>query len=108
MMADLKAAFDGSTDYKRRLAILTLSPYQQEKTAEYFGTTTYMVKKSRELKRKHGVLPELQGMDHRGRRINEDLRANVQSFYETDETGVQLHVRTCRVTLSDLENGQAD
>ena len=85
-MAEVKAAFDSSTDYKRRLSILTLSPYQQEKNCQILRNNhaLCMVKKSRELKRKHGILPMLQWMDHRGRRINEDLRANVHSFYETD------------------------
>ena len=102
-MTEVKAAFDSSTDYKRRLAILTLSPYQQEKTVEYFGTTAYMVKKSRELKRKHGILPVLQGMDHRSRRINEDLRANVQSFYETDEVSRMWPGQKDFVTVRDRD-----
>ena len=62
-----------------------------------------MVKKSRKLTRKHGILPVLQGMDHRGRRVNEDLRAKVQSFYETDEVSRMCPGQKDFVTVRDRD-----
>ena len=65
--------------------ILTLSPYRQERTAVFFGATSYMVKWSRELKRKHGVLPQVQAMSRGRNRITDDIREKVRQFHESDE-----------------------
>ena len=73
-MAELKEAFENTTDYKKRCAILTLSPYTQEKTAEFFETTVHMVKKSREMKEKYGILPDVPTMKRGGNRLTDEVK----------------------------------
>ena len=57
-MQDLREAYRSSKDYRRRLSILTLSPFTLEKTATFFGASLYMARKARQLKETGGVLPE--------------------------------------------------
>lgn len=82
-MEDLKSEFKRSASYKRRLQILTLSPFSAERTAEFFETSMYMVKLSRSIKKEKGIFPEI-GKRSRGRTISADDEAKVVGFYESD------------------------
>ena len=82
-MDDLKAEFEKSSDYRRRLQILTLSPFSLERTAEFFDTTIYMVKKSRKIKEDEGILPQV-GRVSRGKKVSAADKLKVIEFYESD------------------------
>ena len=82
-MDDLKAEFEKSSDYRRRLQILTLSPFSLERTAEFFDMTIYMVKKSRKIKEDEGILPQV-GRVCRGKKFSAADRLKVIEFYESD------------------------
>ena len=82
-MDDLKAEFEKSSDYRRRLQILTLSPFSLERTAEFFDTTIYMVKKSIKIKEDEGILPQV-GQVSRGKQVSAADRLKVIEFYESD------------------------
>lgn len=83
-MQSLKKEFDASTSYKRRLQILTLSPYKIEETKNFFGATRYLVDKARKWKRMYGILPEVPTYS-KGKRINDEVIEMVKKFYENDE-----------------------
>lgn len=83
-MNDLKEAYGSTTNYRKRLSILTLSPYKIDETAQFFGASTYMVKRARHLKQTSGVLAE-SGRDLRGYRTSEEDKRKVQMFYESDQ-----------------------
>ena len=82
-MSELKVAYQNGTDNKRKLAILTLSPFQKKRTVEVFGATPHLVKKARKLKEDHGILPDVQPM-HKGHRIGGEDQSKVKAFYESD------------------------
>jgi len=84
VMHELKEAFMNTTSYKRKLQILTVSPYTIKETQMIFETTRYMVKKSRKIKKKHGILPEVPAMS-KGKVISEPEKRRVARFYESDE-----------------------
>ena len=88
-MEELKEAYKSSTDYRKRLSILTLSTYSIDETAKFFGASTYMVKRARALKQCKGILAE-SDKDLRGYRTSEEDKQNVQSFFETDEVSRML------------------
>ena len=82
-MEDLKMEFQKSTDYRRRLQILTLSPFSLERTAEFFDTTLYMVKRSRKIKGEVGIVPQVNRVS-RGKKVTAGERSKVIEFYESD------------------------
>ena len=47
---ELVKAFHSTESKENKLKILTLSPFTIERTMEIFGTTNYLVKKSKKLK----------------------------------------------------------
>ena len=83
-MERLKTEFQATTDYRRRLQILTLSPFGIDRTAEFFQTSKYMVKKSRKLRDERGILPEIPKLS-KGKHISQDDRRSIVDFYESDE-----------------------
>lgn len=83
LMQRLKLEFCGTTDYKRRLQILTLSPFSLEQTAKFFGTSLYMARKARKLKNDVGLLPDIHNM-HKGSVIESSVKQKVVEFYESD------------------------
>lgn len=87
-MRELKDKFNTTENSKLKLQILSLSPFTIAKTSTFFETSTYMVKKSRDLKLKYGVLPEVPLMS-KGRVITNDTKMKVRSFYELDENSHQ-------------------
>lgn len=87
-MRELKDKFNTTENSKLKLQILSLSPFTIAKTSTFFETSTYMVKKSRDLKLKYGVLPEVPLMS-KGRVITNDTKMKVRSFYELDENSRQ-------------------
>lgn len=103
IMEELRIAFQNSNNYRRRLSILTLSPYRQKRTAEFFGTTLHMVKRSRHLKQTHGILPEVQPTS-KGRRISPDEQTKVKAFFESDEVSRMCPGKKDCLTVRD-ENG---
>jgi len=84
MMHDLRDAFIASTNYKRKLQILTLSTLTTVQTANFFGTTVHMVKKSRCLKKEYGILPEIPAMS-KGKVISNEAKLIIKEFFESDE-----------------------
>ena len=82
-MEDLKTEFQKSTDYRRRLQILTLSPFSLERTAEFFGTTIYMARRSRKMRDEVGIVPQVNRVS-RGKKVTDGERAKVIEFYESD------------------------
>ena len=84
MMSELKHAFVETSDYRRRLQILTLSPLSIFETMKFFGVSRYMVKKSREIKKAYGIIPQVPTVSH-GRRISDSEKAKIKSFYDRDE-----------------------
>ena len=83
-MESLKDKFHQSKSYQEKLQILTLSPFTIEQTQDFFSTTNYMVKKSRKLREMNGVMSVPQKMT-KGRKLIEELKADVAAFYESDE-----------------------
>ena len=83
-MESLKDKFHQSKSYQEKLQILTLSPFTIEQTQHFFSTTNYMVKKSRKLREMNGVMSVFQKMS-KGRKLTEELKADVAAFYESDE-----------------------
>ena len=83
-MEKLKAEFQATTDYRRRLQILTLSPFGIDRTAEFFETSKYMVKKSRKLREESGILPEVPQLS-KGKQVSQQDKRSVIEFYESDE-----------------------
>ena len=83
-MESLKDKFHQSKSYQEKLQILTLSPFTIEQTQHFFSTTNYMVKKSRKLREMNGVMSVPQKMS-KGRKLTEELKADVAAFYESDE-----------------------
>ena len=97
-MNDLKEAYGSTTNYRKRLSILTLSPYKIDETAQFFGASTYMVKRARHLKQTSGVLAE-SGRDLRGYRTSEEDKRKVQMFYESDQVSRMLPGKKDYVTM---------
>ena len=83
-MRQLKEKFNSSRDYKLRLQILTLSPYTIQATSSFFGASNYMVKRSRQLKKEFGILPDVPTLS-KGRVISHEEKIMVKNFYERDE-----------------------
>ena len=56
MRALAEKCIDSGTSYAVKLQILTLSPFDVEKTMSKFCATRYIVKKARALRDKHGIM----------------------------------------------------
>ena len=82
-MAELVEEFQRANN-KKKLQILTLSPFTIDKTIKIFNTTKWMVNKSRELKSLHGILPEIPHMS-KGKVITDDIKKKVEAFYDQDD-----------------------
>ena len=104
-MGELKAEFEATTDYKRRLMILTASPFSQRETAKFFGTSQYMVKRASKLKETHGILPDI-GKISRGHKVSDDDKAKVRAFYESDEVSRMCPGRKDYVTVTDPDGAR--
>ena len=74
------------TTRSEQLKILTLVPdcFTIDETAQYFSTSTRMVKLARKLKEEQGILPEVPIIS-KGRRITPDEVTLVHSFFENDD-----------------------
>jgi hypothetical protein len=83
-MTELVEAYIQTTSNERKLQILSLSPYTNHDTITIFGSTYYMVKKSRKLKTKFGVLPIVPSMS-KVKVITENMKLAVESFYASDD-----------------------
>ena len=83
-MERLKKEFKATSDYRRRLQILPLSPFGIDRTADFFETSKYMVKKSRKLKDERGIFPETPKLS-KGKRVTPEDRRSIIEFYESDE-----------------------
>lgn len=84
-MEELKTAFNNPrTHHEKKLQILTLSPLTIHETTEFFGASNRMVKKSRSLKKEHGILPQVPRMS-KGRVIAEEEKNTIIKFYESDD-----------------------
>ncbi|XP_071951916.1 uncharacterized protein [Antedon mediterranea] len=80
---ELKEKFKNSNSHSERVQILTLSPFTMERTMHEFGATNYMVKKSREVKKKKGILGVCD--KSQGKSLSEELKESVVRFYENDD-----------------------
>ena len=80
---ELRDEFTATTDYRRRLSLLTMSPFNIEETAKYFGTSIYMARKSRQLRESSGLLPDVE-RPRKGARLSDDVKERVKSFYESE------------------------
>jgi hypothetical protein len=81
----LKDKYVETTSFDERLQLLTLVPqhWSIERTADEFACTKYMVRTSRSLKERLGIL----GLRDRkpGRKLSEEMQASIKSIYEDDE-----------------------
>ena len=82
-MDQLVEEFD-KADNKKKLQILTLSPFTTEKMVEKFNTSHWMVRKSRDLKNMYDILPEIPSMS-KGKIITSDMKKVVEEFYDLDD-----------------------
>ena len=82
-MQQLKEEFRDIADYRRRLQILTLSPFSLEQTASFFGTSIYMARKARKLSNDVGLIPDIDRM-HKGKMIDPAVKKKVVEFHESD------------------------
>ena len=83
VLEELKEKFNKSESYQERVQILTLSPFTIDKTMKEFGTTNYLVKKSRAVKKEAGVLRLCN--KKQGKCLSKELEEEVVKFYESDE-----------------------
>ena len=70
---------------QQKLKLLTIAPksWTIARTAEEFGVTNYLVRRARELRNIHGIIPDVQpGM---GRRLPQDVIDKVVSFFNFDD-----------------------
>ena len=81
---ELVKAFHSTESKENKLKILTLSPFTIERTMEIFGTTNYLVKKSKKLKNEYGLFPDIPKIS-KGKVLSEDTKQIVKSFWESDE-----------------------
>lgn len=97
-MQELKEAYASTTNYRKRLSILTLSPYTIDTTARFFGASIYMVKRARLLRQSSGVLAD-SGKDSRGHRTTEMDKRKVETFYMSDEVSRMMPGKKDYVTI---------
>lgn len=83
MIQELKTKFKNSNSYSERLQILTLSPFGIERTMKEFGATNYLVKKSRAVKKKEGILGQCE--KNKGKALPMELKNEIMEFYENDD-----------------------
>lgn len=73
------------SDYNTQIKILTLTPdsWTKNYAVNYFGVTDYQIRKSRQLKELHGILPTPE--KKRGKALSIEVANLVESFYQDDE-----------------------
>lgn len=96
--------FKATQSHERKLQILTLSPLSINRTVQIFNTTTYMVNKSRKLRKDFGILPEIPKVS-KGRVITEDMRREVENFYNSDDVSRVCPGKSDFLSIKD-KNGQ--
>ena len=72
----------------KKLQILTLSPFGFEETKKYFNATNHMVQVARNLKKEHGILPEVPLLS-KGKVLSRETKQFVLDFFESDEISRQ-------------------
>lgn len=84
LMTLIKKKYEVSSKQKK-LQLLTLAPesWTIKKTSEEFGATEYLVRKARELRNIHGILPEPQVKA--GKPLSTETIKLVVDFYQSDE-----------------------
>lgn len=104
-MNELVKAFHaskGPKTYERRINILSLSPYTIPKTMELFNASEYMVKKSRNFKKKYGILPQVPQMS-KGKVITPEIKERVEAFFQLDEISRNCPGQKDSLSLRDTE-----
>ena len=81
MIKELVDAFHSTDSVDRKLKILSLSPYSLNKTMSVFQTHQYLVRKSRDLKNKFGILPEIP-QTSKGKVLTSSEKEIVKSFFQ--------------------------
>ena len=95
---------DPGTSYAVKLQILTLSPFDVEKTMSKFCATRYMVKKARALRDEHGIMATPTPKKPRAS-LQDKVKDSVHQFFERDISRVcPGHLRHSRRSR---ENGKA-
>ena len=89
VLSELKEKFQ-TAERSQKVQILTLTPdcFSIAETADYFETSTRMVKLARSLKAEQGILPDVPVMS-KGRKLTLEDIAKVEAFYESDEVSRQ-------------------
>lgn len=84
LVSNLKDKISCSSD-KEKLRLLTLAPqsWSINTIVQEFGVTHYLAKKSRNLKKSEGILPDLQRKLGHG--LSEEHIRHVKEFYQDDE-----------------------
>ena len=84
-LSDLRNAFLTAKKFGRKIQILTLSPFTIRETSEFFGASQYLVKKARDLKKSHGIIPEMEP-GHRVK-LSDETKTLVANFFDSDDVG---------------------
>ena len=79
MLEEVKENFDKSESCQERVHILTLSPFTIERTMNEFETTNYLVKKSRAVKKKKGIL--VLCYEKKRKVLSDELKEEIVQFY---------------------------
>ena len=77
---ELKEEYQKTTDHQRRIQILTLSPFSNPETMDFFGATEHMVRAAKATLT-HGLLPSVPPFS-KGRTVSDGDKQKVVHFYE--------------------------
>ena len=97
----MKEAYPAA-DRTKKLQILSLSPFGIEKTMTFFGAKHHMVCTARNLKKDHGILPEVPKMS-KGKIITKDMEQKVKDFFEDDRISRQMPGKKDCISVRDSE-----
>ena len=83
LLKELKTKFNASTSFTERKQLLTLAPssWPRSRVAEEFQCSGYIVRESRSIYSKFGILPKVTKKKS-GNKISEENKLIVASFYE--------------------------
>lgn len=106
-MMELKYAFNETNSYERKIKILSISPYSHRKTMNLFGATDYMVKKSREMKKKFGIIPEIPHVS-KGKIITREVINFVHNFFQQDEISRMCPGKKDCLSIRNIDSGKKE
>lgn len=106
-MEELINAFNETDSYERKIKILSISPYSHRKTMNLFRATDYMVRKSREMKKKFGIIPEIPHVS-KGKIITREVKKLVQDFFQQDEISRMCPGKKDYLRIRNIDSGKKE